>query len=124
MYYQLAEKLDTPIELRRVKTTNEWLDVLSESFFLISGRFHHSLAAFMLDTPFVAFPTDTHKLKSALEMLHCQDLLIEPNIKEKDLIERVSGILNKMTVASIAEKAQICELSERNFEGVRAFCKA
>jgi polysaccharide pyruvyl transferase WcaK-like protein len=46
-----------------------WRDCLAGARLLVSGRFHHSLAAFCVGTPFVALDTHTPKLAGLSAML-------------------------------------------------------
>lgn len=64
-------------EMVMVKTTDEWLSYIQNASFVISGRFHHSIAAYMLNVPFAAFPTNNVKLSGALDMMECRQSLIQ-----------------------------------------------
>ncbi len=41
----------------------DWLKVIGESELLISGRFHHTIAALSLSTPYIAWSSNTPKIK-------------------------------------------------------------
>lgn len=47
----------------------EWLETIGGASLLVSGRFHHSLAAFALKTPFVMMTSNTRKIVGLHKML-------------------------------------------------------
>ncbi len=65
------------IELLTVYSINEWLSAIDNAKLIISGRYHHSIAAFMLDTPFLTFKTNTKKVEAILEMFNRKDNLLK-----------------------------------------------
>lgn len=73
---QAIKKYIKKIEIIKAKSLNEWLSVIQESKLLISGRFHHSIAAFMLDTPFLVFKTNTLKVEAFVSMISKEDSLL------------------------------------------------
>jgi hypothetical protein len=75
LYERLAEKIDG-IALLSVKSTENWLKAIQGAALFISGRYHHSISAFMLDTPFLSFKTDTRKMAGMLELLEKTDVLL------------------------------------------------
>ncbi|MDF1690899.1 MAG: polysaccharide pyruvyl transferase family protein [Zhongshania sp.] len=56
-------------ELYYTATEAEWLSVIANASVLVSGRFHHSIAAAFLGTPFVVCESNTPKIAGLLEML-------------------------------------------------------
>lgn len=121
VYKEISEKSAFPIRLISVKTTQEWLNIIESSCFLISGRFHHSIAAFMLDTPFAAFPTDTHKLESALEMMGCSDLLLNADIDKETLVKKIEKICERGSggLFDKSKRRELLELAQKNFDGIQ-----
>jgi polysaccharide pyruvyl transferase WcaK-like protein len=51
------------------KSLEEWLTTIGSAALLVSGRFHHSLAAFALRTPFVMLHSNTRKMNALAAML-------------------------------------------------------
>lgn len=49
------------VEVYRAKNVDEWLSVIRGAKLLVSGRFHHSLAAWSLKVPYVCFASHTLK---------------------------------------------------------------
>ena len=68
------------IEKIAVQNTDDWLDAIGSAALLVSGRFHHSIAAFMLDTPFLAFRTDTKKMEGMLQAIEKAENLLPGNV--------------------------------------------
>lgn len=48
---------------------SQWLDTIANAFLLVSGRFHHSIAAAFLGTPFIVMESNTPKINGLMEML-------------------------------------------------------
>lgn len=107
-----------PWELVNAASMEEWLDTLNHATLLVSGRFHHSIAAFCLNTPFIALNSNTHKVH-ALSLLFGQKpppLFADPSLLEK-LLERTEEILTEK-VDNRLKIDEICALAEKNFEGL------
>jgi len=47
----------------------EWLRCIGEAQLLISGRFHHTIAAVCMGTPFITFESNTPKISGIFELL-------------------------------------------------------
>ncbi len=57
-------------QLINAETANEWLNVIGGAQLLVSGRFHHSIAAAFLNTPFIALNSNTPKMDGLMQMLN------------------------------------------------------
>ncbi|MEO0996736.1 MAG: tetratricopeptide repeat protein [Pseudomonadota bacterium] len=57
------------VTLRKVDTEFAWLEAIAGAALLVSGRFHHTLAAAWYGTPFVATGSNTPKIGAVLEEL-------------------------------------------------------
>jgi len=53
-----------------------YLNWLSSLELYITGRFHGVVLSIIAETPFLAFPSTSHKVESLLKDLKCEDLLI------------------------------------------------
>jgi len=51
------------------KSLEEWLTTIGSAALLVSGRFHHTLAAFAMQTPFVMLNSNTPKMNALAAML-------------------------------------------------------
>ncbi len=98
----------------------EWLNVIHEARILISGRFHHSIAAFCLNTPFIALNSNTHKVHAICSLLGQEPpfLFSDPDLFAQ-LVMRTKAILAAPLTDNQAKMEQICELTEKNFEGLK-----
>lgn len=116
LFSKISAVLGGNVEKCIVKSTDEWLDVIGSTALFISGRFHHSIAAFMLDTPFFAFKTDTKKMEGMLEVIQKTENLLSENkdqalLQCKTLFENPKFFENNDN--SIKEK--IVDMALRNF---------
>src|SRR5207244_119476 len=64
------------------KSLEDWLSTIGAAALLVSGRFHHSLAAFSLRTPFVMLTSNTPKMNALAAMLGAPEPLRydDPNL--------------------------------------------
>ena len=117
-YRLLQEKCNLNIEFWAVRTTKEWLDCIFNSEVVITGRFHHSIAAYMLGRPFVAISPDIHKLQSALDMMECSENMVPNDLTTDKFLDRVSGICESAK-QDYPEKVKehLLELALNNFKG-------
>jgi hypothetical protein len=108
-------------ELVDATSLEEWLDTINNATLLVSGRFHHSIAAFCLNTPFIAFNSNTHKVHAFCQMIgEPQPLLYsDPNLLEQ-LNVRMQAILSSPAPDHTEKMQFLCDLAERNFDGLRA----
>ena len=99
----------------------EWLDTINHATFLVSGRFHHSIAAFCLDTPFIALNSNTHKVHAICSFLEQDSPLLfsDPQLVEQ-LLSRTKAVVSSTAVDNGAKKLQICKLAEQNLDGLKA----
>jgi polysaccharide pyruvyl transferase WcaK-like protein len=57
------------IELCHATSEAEWLSAIASAKLLVSGRFHYSIAAACLGTPFIALDSNTPKMDGLMQML-------------------------------------------------------
>ena len=100
------------IQLISASSIDEWLSIIKKATFFISGRFHHSIAAFMLDTPFISFGTDSPKLESVLGMLNSEIRFVS-DIHQENFVSYIKYINIKKDICSI--KSNIISLAKNNF---------
>ena len=100
----------------------EWLTVICQAQLLISGRFHHSIAATCFKTPFIALDTNTPKLDALLEML---SLPWKVSIDDDDAFEQLMQMVDVLLMAperGVVDDevcAELQRLSAGNFEGLK-----
>lgn len=102
----------------------EWLDTINHATLLVSGRFHHSIAAFCLNTPFIAFDSNTKKMQGLCASLGQEAPLpyLDPDLLDH-LLLRVNAIISSPIVANGPKVFEICQLAERNFEGLKTLAR-
>jgi polysaccharide pyruvyl transferase WcaK-like protein len=73
-----------------------WLDTLAGARLLVSGRFHHTIAAACVETPFIALCSNTPKMEAMLHMIGQPPPLgyDDPALAEM-LVERASVLLER-----------------------------
>lgn len=115
-FEQLREHLPH-IEWLYANSMEEWLVYIARAESLISGRFHHTLAAATLGTPFLALSSNTPKIQAALEMLDLGDSLIElgteASIDHAD--HAISTLLDHPSVVRFEKIQEVIELAANNF---------
>ena len=65
----LAKETAQRLDVRYAATEREWLDAIAGAELLVSGRFHHTIAAACLGTPFGVAGSNTTKIAGLLETL-------------------------------------------------------
>ena len=97
----------------------EWLATIAESALLVSGRFHHTIAAACVDTPCIVMESNTPKIAALLEMLGLRTFV---SVKEPALAD----VLYERSLQYVAHrgdvlvnhttKARLLELGRKNFD--------
>lgn len=92
---------------------NSWFQSIAEAGILISGRFHHTIAALCLGTPFIVIESNTPKISGMLETLGCGPALssFDPQLKNK-VFSLLEGRLGKHADPKLHQLAQS---AEKNF---------
>jgi len=101
------------------QSLDEWLETIENAALLVSGRFHYSIAAACLETPFVALNSNTLKIHGLMNILEMPEPLIYENPENlyQQLIERTETALGT-TPKNYTQT--LCELAENNFSGLKA----
>ncbi len=106
--------------LIEARSLQEWFDTFHRASLLISGRFHHTIAASCMGVPTVICESNTLKNQALSEMLE-----LDPPIDYKHpdffamLTERVERGLNEPRRDVTARLDEWCALAEKNFDGLR-----
>ncbi|MEX1232183.1 MAG: polysaccharide pyruvyl transferase family protein [Planctomycetaceae bacterium] len=111
--------------LIQAQSLQEWLDTFQRASLLISGRFHHTIAASCLGVPVVMCESNTLKNQALAEML---DLASPVDYANADfariLSERVDSGLSDSRREGTGRLEEWCDLAERNFDGLRRLASA
>lgn len=107
-------------ELVDATSMDEWLNTINNASLLVSGRFHHSIAAFCLNTPFIALNSNTPKVHAICALLEQPEpfLYSDPALLES-LLQRTTMIFNSPPLDNSVKAAYLRELAQKNFEGLR-----
>ncbi len=106
-------------ELVNATSEREWLATIASAQLLVSGRFHHTIAAAALGTPFIVTDSNTPKVKGLLEALQSDSFIgaSTPDLAERlhaASIERLADPAAATVNPAVMETAAM--LAERNFE--------
>ena len=71
----LQFKFGKRLVYRCARSELEWLNIINNASVLVSGRFHYSIAAAFLNTPFVVCESNSTKIAGLLEMLEMPEAL-------------------------------------------------
>ncbi len=73
----LWQHVASDIELLHATSALEFLSSIASARLLISGRFHHSIAAAVTETPFVVLDSNTPKIDGLMELLQVPSRVVE-----------------------------------------------
>lgn len=117
----LQQRLRGRYRLAVASSEAQWLDTLSDAALLISGRFHYSIAAACVGTPFLVTASNTPKIDGMLQRLGLspEQVWISPRDFQA-AAARVEAILRdpQLGVASAEALESVREMTQRNFLGL------
>lgn len=122
----LRAAVPTGWALLEAKSMTSWLDTLAAAQLLVSGRFHHTVAAACLNTPFVALCSNTPKMEAMLRMIEQPAPLAydDPALSE-GLVARATAVLERGEPPLARETIERLEqLGRLNFSALEAAPKA
>jgi polysaccharide pyruvyl transferase WcaK-like protein len=108
--------------LQRVEATSmsEWLQTIATASCLVSGRFHHTIAAAMLGTPLIVLPSNTPKVSAVCDMLDLAPPLAGDGPQLDDLV--AAGLQLALDGSAPVVPPATCEsirqLATNNFAGL------
>ena len=108
--------------LRRLEATSmsEWLQTIASASCLVSGRFHHTIAAAMLETPLIVLPSNTPKVSAVCEMLGLPPPLAGDGPHLDDLV--AAGLQLALDggapVVTATTREHVRQLAANNFTGL------
>jgi len=73
-----------------------WLNTIANAGLLITGRYHHAVAAFAFGTPVIGITSNTDKIESSSDLLGFDPVVVDPRtgIFEELIREAVSGVMS------------------------------
>ena len=110
----LKQSLDGDWELIIAKDLDEWLKTIHQASCLISGRFHHTIAALCLGTPCITLNSNTSKIDALMLMANQPPPL---SYKDSNLYQKLQACRPSPPEPDWLKR--FCLLSEKNFEGLQ-----
>ncbi len=117
----LQQRLRGRYTLVAATTEADWLHTIARANLLISGRFHHSIAAACLGTPFLVTASNTQKIDGLLKRLGLSpDTAWLPLDDIPKACERIEALLHNPRPEPVSAKRlhDLQELALRNFYGL------
>jgi polysaccharide pyruvyl transferase WcaK-like protein len=114
----LAPLLNADCELCLATSETEWLRVLEQASALVSGRFHHCIAAAFLGTPFVITGSNTPETTGLLSMVELNAFVdSQPQNLAEQLYLRVQQLLAERDSNTLKpeRRAELIALARQNF---------
>ena len=119
---RLTEALDDVIseglEVYEAHSTREWLQHIADAAMLVSGRFHHSIAAAFVGTPLIVLGSNTPKIEGLMQMLGFPAPLSisDPDLKQS-LFERFKAITARRDdwLLEPVRRQELLDLARNNF---------
>lgn len=106
------------VELCHATSEAAWLSAIASARLLVSGRFHYSIAAAWLGTPFIALDSNTPKMDGLMQMLGlgCRADSASPALPA-ELSRQALALLDDPAPALISDtvRAGLLEAAKRNF---------
>lgn len=101
----------------------QWLDAIASASLFVSGRFHHTIAAAFLDTPFIMLDSNTPKMHALSQALgtHSPMSFNDPDFSDR-LFRTTKGMLLDKAGRFPVEKSRLTGLRESslaNFRGLQ-----
>ena len=119
MMHFLSENMGENLQIIYASNINEWLKHIEEAKLLISGRFHHSIAAACLGTNFIALNSNTPKILGLMQAIGHEEPLLYSN---KNLTESLYKKINSKLTAKDPSNAlldDLCLKAQNNFNLLR-----
>lgn len=114
----LKDILGKSCEFVFARSEQEWLSTIENAQLLISGRFHHSIAAAFLHTPFIVMSSNTSKINGMLKMLDIETFVsVERSDLAAYLTERALTILKNPEDGLLDDTTRdsMLALAQKNF---------
>jgi len=118
----LQDHCKAPFQVVNATSMDQWLQTIDQATLFVSGRFHHSIAAFCLNTPFITLNSNTYKVHGLCAMLNQPTpLLYNDADLLAQLLARTEVLLSVPVVDNGAKRKELCQLAERNFDGLKTY---
>lgn len=112
----MQNNFQTNFKIYQANSLDDWLQCIEKATILVSGRFHHTIAAACLGTHFITLNSNTPKMEGLMQALGLKKPLLysDPAIYDKliKLTKKKLSLKNNETLYLNA----LCTKAERNFE--------
>lgn len=112
-------------EIYEATSLDDWLRTIEEATLLVSGRFHHTIAAASLGTHFIALNSNTPKIEGLMQILGSNEIVrySDQEIYNKLLrltSEKLPARLNDVkSLWGDSHLQTLCTAAEKNFDGLK-----
>jgi polysaccharide pyruvyl transferase WcaK-like protein len=108
------------LELLEARTMESWLTAIATASCLVSGRFHHTIAAATLGTPAVTFPSNTPKTSAMCGLfgLDAPIAYTDPEFVTKSTHAIDAALRGQAGLTSPETLAAVLGYAENNFNGL------
>ncbi len=113
----LVQACENKLEIVHARSEYEWLQTIAGSAALISGRFHHTIAAAFTRTPFLVTPSNSKKIQGLTEALGLPDNYVANQHEfEVALLERLPELVRQpeSSLLTAERRSHLMELATRN----------
>lgn len=107
-------------EIYQVTSVDDWLKTIQEATLLVSGRFHHTIAAITLGTKFIPLNSNTPKMEGLMQTIQYKGTVLQytdHDIYNKLLsLSHTKLLKDEITATQINQTLNyLCNLAEKNF---------
>lgn len=116
----ISPRLNFSLKVKFVETITNWMLAIEEAGLLVSGRFHHTIAAVCLGTPVIVLNSNTPKIEGVCEILfHSTDIIqyTDPAAYTK-LVGRTESIMRGEVTSPRATLSDLCCMARHNFNSL------
>jgi len=108
------------LEWQEARTMEAWLVAIASASCLVSGRFHHTIAAATLGTPAVTFPSNTPKTSAMCDLfgLDAPITYADPEFITKTTHAIDVALCGQARLATADALAAVLGYAENNFSGL------
>ena len=119
---ELHEKCPAGWKHSDAHSMEEWLDCIATAGLLVSGRFHHAIAAAVLGTPFILLESNTPKNSGIARVLETEEpIRLKDHAFVSKLKERTMDVLHQPAAPQRNDVLvdRLCAGARENFHGLK-----
>lgn len=119
----MSRNFGREIEVHEANSLDDWLNIIESSSILVSGRFHHTIAAASLGVPYIALNSNTPKISGLMQILDSSQEVV--NYNDENLFKKLSLLTNQKLDQYSPEKQTNTQLTllyqkaEKNFDSLK-----